>query len=579
MQAAQHDFASLYTDLANPGGTFFIADHAPVTGSIFHSAAALADAANEACFAGLDLVNSAQMLSGVLKAGFFASPPATSTTTTTGKPPAAPPPPLTAAVVAQLQHNVEDALAHLNTAVAYAQGADLSVIPSALLKPKQLDQIRQVLTNWPQIQTQLAEVDAWVKAVPQLLGVTTPENFLIELMDRSELRSTGGFIGNYAIMTLKNGQIQPFTLSDVYLLDVPFIGRDSLNPPSQYPWWPFTGFGLRDSNISANFPTAAQAGLSLLKTEGGGTAQGVIAITPPAIARVLKIIGPIYVSDYKQTVTDKNLEQLIHYYQQTRANDPVTDLPPSDQISSSRKNFTALLARAFIEKLHGLPTSKLVDIVKAMMTSLQTKDLQVYLNNKSAEALLAKHHLDGSIAQGPGDGITIVDSNVGGNKGSQFNLASYTDNISLDAQGTATHHLTITYTFKVTNLSILFGPDRYRVYLRVYAPANAKLLSMSGLKFGNNEINASDEPGRQMWGGYVDVLDGQSYSLYLVWSTPNAATLDQSGHWNYQLVFQHQAGSNQHLAISITEPGAKTPAFSHSSTLDEDKTYSLTYST
>ncbi len=577
--AAQRDFALLYSDLADPGGTFSIAAHAPGTSSTIHSAAVLADAANEACLAGLDLVKSALMLTGILKAGFFARSSNTLTTPTPGTPP---PPRLNATTLAQLQHNIEGALSHLNTAVSYAQSADLSVIPASLLKPKQVDQIHQLLTNWPQIQTQLAEVDILVKAAPELLGVSAPENFLIELMDRSELRSTGGFIGNYAVMTIKNGQVQPFTLSDVYLLDIPFMTKDPLSPPLQYPWWPQGGpyedFGLRDSNISGNFPTAAQTGMTLLNMEGGGTVQGVIALTPPTIARVIKILGPIYVGNgFNQTVTDQNLEQLIHYYEQTRANDPVTNLPPSDQISTSRKRFTALLARAFIEKLHGLPTSKLVDIAKAMMTSLQTKDLQIYLNNKSVEALLAKHHIDSAITQGPGDGVTVIDSNVGFNKGSQFTIVSYRDHISLDAQGTATHDLTITYNFKVTDPSVLFGVDRYRTYLRVYTPANAKLISMSGLDFGSNEINASDEPGRQMWGGYVNVRDGQPYLLHFVWSTPNSATADKGGHWHYQLTFQHQAGSNQQLALTITELGAKTPAVTYTGVLDVDKTYSLTY--
>lgn len=572
--AAQHDFALLHSDLGDPGGTFFIAAHAPGTSSTIHSAAVLADAANEACLAGLDLVKSALMLTSILKAGVFASSSNTSTIPTPGTPQ---PPRLDATTLALLQHNIEGALSHLNTAVSYAQSADLSVIPASLLKPKQVDQIHQLLTNWPQIQTQLAEVDIWVKAAPELLGVSAPENFLLELMDRSELRSTGGFIGNYAVMTIKNGQIQPFTLSDVYLLDIPFMTIVPLRPPSQYPWWPFPDFGLRDTNISGNFPTAAQAGMTFLNLEGGGTVQGVIALTPPTIARILKIIGPIYVSDYNQTVTDKNLEQLIHYYQQTLAYDPVTNLPASDQVSSSRKRFTALLARAFMGKLHGLPTSKFVDIVKAMITSLQTKDLEIYLNNKSVEALLAKHHIDSTITQGPGDGVTVIDSNVGFNKGSQFTDVRYTDHISLDAQGTAMHDLTITYNFKATDPSILFGVDRYRTYLRVYTPANAKLISVSGLDFGSNEINASDEPGRQMWGGYVNVRDGQPYSLHFVWSAPNSATADKDGHWHYQLTFQHQAGSNQQLVLTITEPGAKTPAVTYTGVLDVDKTYSLTY--
>jgi hypothetical protein len=315
----------------------------------------------------------------------------------------------------------------------------------------------------------------------------------------------------------------------------------------------------------------------MLSVEGGPSVQGVIAFMPPAIARVLQIIGPITVPDYNQTVTAQNLEQIIHHYQEVTANDPVTNLPPGDQISSSRKRFTALLARAFLNKLHGLPTSKLAAIGGTLLTSLEDKDIQMYLSDKNAEALLAKHKFDGSITQGPGDGVTIIDSNVGVNKGSQFTVVSYTDAITVDTQGTATHHLTITYHYKVTNLSILYGEDRYLTYLRVYAPSNAKLESLSGLNFGSNEINASDEPGRQMWGGFVDVQDGAPYSLHLVWSVAHAATADASAHWHYQIVFQHQAGSNQQLALSVTLPGSQTAVLTYNGALDQDKTYNISY--
>ncbi|HEY7348003.1 MAG TPA: DUF4012 domain-containing protein [Ktedonobacterales bacterium] len=570
MTAAQHDFTLLHSDLEEPAGSFFIAAHLPITNTTIASLGALVDAANQACFAGLDLVKSLQMLNGVLKAGLFASssPPAQTGT---------PPPSLNAHLLEQLQQNLEDAFHHLNSAVLYAQHADLSAIPAGLLKPQQVNQVRQLLTIWPSIQTKFAEVEAWLSVAPSLLGVTTPESFLLELMDRSELRSTGGFIGNYGVMTIKNGQVQPFTLSDTYLLDLPYVQKHDSNHPAIYPWWPFCCFGLRDSNISANFPTAAQTGMRMLKLEGGPAVQGVIAFTPPAIARVIKIIGPIVVPDYHETVTDQNLERLIHYYQQTKKNDPLTNLPPSDQISSPRKRFTALLARAFLEKLHGLPTSKLVDIARAAITSLETKDIQVYLSDKNAEALLAQHKFDGTITQGPGDGVTIIDSNVGVNKGSQFTVVSYTDNVTLDAQGTATHNLTITYNYKVTDPKTLFGQDRYLTYLRVYAPANAKLKSLKGLNGGSNQINHSDEPGRQMWGGYVNVQDGKRYSLHLIWSVPNAATADASAHWHYQLIFQHQSGSNQQLTLTVTAPGARAPILTYKGTIDKDKTYNITY--
>src|SRR5262249_39776679 len=150
----------------------------------------LVDAAFESCSAGLDLVKSAQMINTVIKAGFFASGPPSSpgsaigaSLISTSQPPDAgtPAPPLDAATLAQLQRNINDAFQHLNTAVSDARGADLSLIPSSLLKPKQVAQLYQLLASWPQIQEKFALVDTLLDAAPELLGVKAPENFLLEL--------------------------------------------------------------------------------------------------------------------------------------------------------------------------------------------------------------------------------------------------------------------------------------------------------------------------------------------------------------------------------------------------------------
>ena len=81
--------------------------------------------------------------------------------------------------------------------------------------------------------------------------------------------------------------MQPFSLNDVFTLDTPYIRKTGVSlPPAAYPWWPFRGFGLRDSNLSPDFPTSAQLSLHQLALEGGPDAQGVVAVTAPVIADV-----------------------------------------------------------------------------------------------------------------------------------------------------------------------------------------------------------------------------------------------------------------------------------------------------
>jgi hypothetical protein len=430
------------------------------------------------------------------------------------------------------------------------------------------------------MQTTLGSVDAWLKLAPTLLGVDGPIRLLVELQDGGELRSTGGFIGSYGILTVVSGRILPFTLNDIYALDQPYEQRAGWpSAPAKYSWWPFPGYGLRDSNLSFDFPTSAQYGMKLLKTEGGPNVQGVVALTLPVIQRTLTIIGSVPLPEYGVTVTAENLESLLRYYTETNADRAGSDLPSSEQLTTIHERFTALIGQALMAKLQKAKSQQLLAITQMLFSSIGTRDLQLYLTNPQAEEQLRTEDLASGIVRGPQDGVTVVDSNIGGNKANLFTKVNYADAITIDKSGTTIHRLTITYHFNSASdesmIHYLYGRMYYLTYLRIYVAPNAKLLSDNGLSGSHIEINVSDEPGRQMWGGYVNVQDGVPYVLHLTWSVANAATLDSNGVWHYQLIFQHQAESHQGLTLSITLPGSNKPALSFRGSLLRDTLFVL----
>ena len=212
---------------------------------------------------------------------------------------------------------------------------------------------------------------------------------LVELMDQGETRATGGYIGDYGILTIENAKVAPFSLNDVFTLDTPYIRKTGVSlPPAAYSWWPFRGFGLRDSNLSPDFPTSAQLSLHQLALEGGPDAQGVVAVTAPVIAKTLEVVGPIEVPEYHETVTAQNMEALVRLYTESAA----------ARASSNHEQFLLLMGRAFMNKLHGLSATQLVTIAQNMLASLRVKDLQIYLSDPQAEALLSKLGFDGTLA-------------------------------------------------------------------------------------------------------------------------------------------------------------------------------------
>ncbi len=170
--------------------------------------------------------------------------------------------------------------------VTQLRPADLGVDP----------QIASVVATFrsaaPQVEDWLTTARVILPLLPALLGVGTPTNYLLEVMDSTELRPGGGFIGNYGFLTLHGGRLGALQVQDVDLLDAPYkYGSKRIPVPSVYHWFAqlIDHWAFRDSNLDADFPTAARYGEQLYAQEGGATpVQGVVAITPWLIRDALQ---------------------------------------------------------------------------------------------------------------------------------------------------------------------------------------------------------------------------------------------------------------------------------------------------
>src|SRR6185437_13611115 len=109
-------------------------------------------------------------------------------------------------------------------------------------------------------------------------GVGKPATYLVLVLDSSELRPTGGFIGNFGALQLNAGKLDPgFSISDVTLIDssvkfgVPTVAVNQVIPiPDKYAWLKTVfsagssdSWSLRDSNLDPDYPTTAKYALSL----------------------------------------------------------------------------------------------------------------------------------------------------------------------------------------------------------------------------------------------------------------------------------------------------------------------------
>lgn len=404
-------------------------------------------------------------------------------------------------------------------------------------------------TYLPFLQTILRTVNQLLPVLPALLGVGAPAYYLVEILDSTQLRPGGGYIKDYGLATLLGGQLSTAHVANAVLLDKSFAETGQTLPyPPAYRWFDLSSsWSLRDSNLDADFPTAAAYAEQNYRLEGGKVPlQGVIAITPAFMEDALAITGPISISELHQTVTAQNLLSLLHYYELGPGYQGSGILTSDGHLTPSRY-FAELLAEHFLASIRQLPSVLLPKLSQMLVTALHTKDLQIYFNASPAESLLQLFGVGAQIQAPAGDSVLVVDANIAGNTANQFITSTLNDQVTIDSSGDAIHRTTIRYAW--SKRGSVYGPPVYRDYARVYVPPGSALQAQQGWQ----PRGTSSSFNREVWAGFFTLSAGQTRTITLTWTEKGVAQKDGTG-WHYQYLVQRQAGSQWMLNIQITLP-------------------------
>ncbi len=471
LQKAQSDFLQLQDLVNRPDIETLLQQFAPQYSSKLEMARRLVQVSLDVSRMGQELIGVAQMGAHIM----HSSGSLLSSTSTT--------PLLTADNI----NSIEAALVHAQYYIGDIQTqmsqVNLAQLPFGSTSEKA--KLARYLGQIPQALSTINQVQSLVGPVAWLLGVGQARHILVQTLDRGELRPSGGFEGQYGILTLQNGHLSPFSLRDITLLDYAENGAElGATPPAQYGWMNFGNFGVRDANLSADFPTTAKLVMNYFQSEGGGTIDGIVQITPVIIEQLLALTGPLQIKEYNETITSQNLEVKLHAYQQDQRLINLQVAKTGTDTHSTRKAFTNLVGSLLMDRIKHLSTTQMLAFSKTMLQDLQSRDLQIYLNNPIAEQWLSQNKDNGAMAKYTNgmDGFMVVQSNISISKAAQYVKSTFHDDVTLNADGSATHNLTITLNYQQTGP--VYGFNTYADYVRIYAPANAHLNSAYGFNTG-----------------------------------------------------------------------------------------------
>lgn len=415
----------------------------------------------------------------------------------------------------------------------------------------------------PQMPTYLGYADKVMQALPDLLGITKPAHFLLFNIDSDELRSTGGFMGNYAVLTVQNGRlIGGVHLNDIYSLDCPLgFTKCPPNPiPAQDSWMnsDTSHFGMRDSNLSPDFPTSAKLILQMYQKESGKTADGIIMITPTIIKDILKMTGKITVPGFSPSVDETNLQEVIHYYHILNRNTVVNG-------KSTTKALDSVLGSTLLKRVGSLSAAQQNTLVKSILQGIGTKDLQLYFDDDRIQSVLSALHMDSTVPMPKGeDGLLVTDVNTGATYFSNDLQEKVVDTITFDSKGNAIHDMTITYHLPIVKhlYTPIYTQDGaqitwYTSVSRVIVPEGSTALdntpTVVQCSFSTTcDVIDAPEAGHVVWATRIFSMQTSPDTeliLHMKWTTPNVLK-SVDGKQQYKLLLYRQASS--HIAYDIT---------------------------
>src|SRR3989338_6904355 len=231
-------------------------------------------------------------------------------------------------------------------------------------------------------------------------------NVLFVFQNAAEARPSGGFIGSYGILKLKDGTPTSLLVESIYEID----GRlkESLVPPAPLGGIAGNRCAIRDSNWWPDFRVSAQNIERFYEWEGGQSVDLIVAVTPEVLRRVLAVTGEIELADYAVKVNAANFSEVVQY--QTSYNYDLAENKP--------KKFLADLSRHVFEQIPQLPLQGKLEVFALLLESAAQKDLMFYSRHALVQERLRNLGLTGELADPESferlDNLLITNANVSG---------------------------------------------------------------------------------------------------------------------------------------------------------------------
>lgn len=319
-----------------------------------------------------------------------------------------------------------DALRDLQPPLARTEAAlvalddELAESSSAWLVASVDDRLRSLRSTVRDNTTRVRDVDDAVAIAPAMLGADGPRRYFVAFTTPAEARGLGGFMGNFAEITLDQGQLTVSRFGRT--ADLAEGGADPTGRVVTEPTWFLErygrfGFGRgpgmpaarevwSNLTMAPDLPTVGAVVQQLYPQSGGQPIDGVIVIDPYGIGGLLQLTGPVTVPSLDVPLDAASAPSFLLAEQYVRFGDTPERVELLDTVAEATVN--QLLASDLPDATQvGEVLAPLVEEGRIQLWSVRADETKV-LDRLGASGRLHP--------PGDGDGFAVITNNASANK-------------------------------------------------------------------------------------------------------------------------------------------------------------------
>lgn len=249
----------------------------------------------------------------------------------------------------------------------------------------------------------LGEAKVVAVVVPQLM--TGDKRFLLAVQNNAEPRATGGLLGAYGLLRVRDGAFSLLRVGPNNDLNDSARPAVELGQEYQDRYGRFEATSSwRSANLTPDAPTTARIWTSLWLQQFHERLDGVLLVDPVALADLLRATGAVTLQDRTRLTAENAVRVLLI--------DAYRRFPTTRD--AERNDYLAEAARRVVQRLArpGLRTS---GVLQQVGRAAASGHLQVVASSPDVEASLSQARFGGAL-QADGPYLSVVTQDVGGSK-------------------------------------------------------------------------------------------------------------------------------------------------------------------